>query len=66
MKKLNVRFPKSIVDDLAFASSKFNVTASKVARDAMVLGLGLMSSNGAYITPDEYLKSVDEIESEVK
>lgn len=66
MEKLNVRFPKSIVDDLAFASSKFNVTASKVARDAMALGLGIMSSNGAYVAPDEYLKSAYEIECEVK
>jgi hypothetical protein len=60
MEKLNVRFEDSTSELIGELSGKFNETSSKVARDAMAIGLGVMTSEGKYVKPEEFLKRVEE------
>ena len=55
MEKLNVRFSPAYEKLIKEIAEKHDKTFSKVARDAMAIGVGIMqtSNNGVeYITPD--------------
>lgn len=60
MEKLNVRFESSTSELISELSGKFKETSSKVARDAMTIGLGVMTSEGKHIKPEEFFKKIEE------
>ena len=56
MKKLDVRFEELTSKIISEMSDKHKKTFSKVARDAITIGLGVMTSELEYIDP---LKVID-------
>lgn len=64
MQKLNVRFKSETEQLLSDLAEKRNSTVSKVARDAMEFGIGIMSSSGDHIKREDFFKSIEERLSE--
>lgn len=60
MQKLNVRFKPETSTLLDKLAEKHKETFSKVARDAMDIGIGVMKSNGEYVSPNDFFKKPEE------
>ena len=65
MQKLNVRFKPETSKLIENLSKKHNVVASKVARDAITIGLGIMNSKTGYVSHSDFFKSPEEIANEM-
>ena len=64
MKPLNVRFKSETSELIDKLAEKHSETSSRVARDAMRIGLGIMTSSGVYVSPNDFFKDPKDLEEQ--